>query len=379
MSDELPGGAGEYLRVGVIGCGAGLFHLEGYAAEPRAKVVALAGLDTDRCRSLARQFDVATVYGDYTELLADPSIDAVSVAVPNHLHLPVCLGAIEAGKHVLVEKPLARHAEEGERIVEAARVNGKVLAIAFNRRHRHDVALLKQHVDAGKLGRIYYAKAFWMRRAGIPGFGSWFTRKEQAGGGPLIDLGVHVLDMALYLMGNPRVVSVCAATFAELGPRGRGALTGTRFAVDYTSPYEVEDLATAFIRLEDGAALQLETSWASYSGVTDEFGVSLFGNQGGAEIRVKDYALVDTLRIFGDFEGVPIDAMPRLQKTHGHTGIIHSFVDAILLGTPVRPSGEEGLDRTRLIDAIYRSAALGREVELSAVSHQPSASAAAGD
>jgi hypothetical protein len=107
--------------------------------------------------------------------------------------------------------------------------------------------------------------------------------------------------------------------------------------------------------------------------MTDEFGVSLFGNEGGAEIHVKDYALTDTLRVFGDFEGVPTDARPRLQKTHGHTEIIHSFVDAILTGAPMSPSGEEGLDRTRLIDAIYRSAALGREVELSAISFQPSA------
>jgi predicted dehydrogenase len=355
-----------------------MFHVEGYAEEPRATVVALAGLDTDRCRSLAKQFDVPAVYGDYTELLADPSIDAVSVAVPNVLHLPVCVAAIEAGKHVLVEKPLARNSDEGEQIVQAARDHGKVLAIAFNRRHRHDVALLKRHVEAGGLGRIYYAKAFWMRRAGIPGFGTWFTRKEQAGGGPLIDLGVHVLDMALYMMGNPTVTSVSAATYAELGPRGKGAWTGTRFQVDYQMPFEVEDLATAFIRFEDGAVLHLETSWAAYTGMTDEFGVSLFGDQGGAEIHVKDYALTGTLRVFGDFEGIPTDSAPRLHKTHGHSEIIRSFVGAILDGTPVSPSGAEGLDRTRLIDAIYRSAELGREIELSAVSRRPSASAAAG-
>jgi predicted dehydrogenase len=354
------------VRAGVIGCGAGLFHLEGYAENPRATVVALAGLDAERCRSLAKQFDVPAIYGDYAELIAQPDIDAVSVAVPNNLHLPVCVAALEAGKHVLVEKPLARNAEEGERIVQAAKASGKILAIAFNRRHRHDVALLKQHVERGGLGRIYYAKAFWMRRAGIPGFGTWFTRKEQAGGGPLIDLGVHVLDMALYLMGNPAAASVTAATYAELGSRGKGAWTGSRFAVAYDNPYEVEDLATAFIRLEGGAVLQLETCWAAYTGMTDEFGVTLFGDEGGAEIHVKDYALTGTLRTFGDFEGIPTDAMPRLQKTHGHSEIIKGFVSGILDGTPVSPSGEEGLDRTRLIDAIYRSAALGREVALDA-------------
>ena len=361
------------VRVGVIGCGAGLFHLEAYANEPRATVVALAGLDTDRCRGLAKQFGVQTGYGDYRELLADPAINAVSVAVPNYLHLPVCVAALEAGKHVLVEKPLARNAEEGELIVQTARKHGKVLAIAFNRRHRHDVALLQRHVEAGGLGRIYYAKAFWMRRSGIPGLGTWFTRKEQAGGGPLIDLGVHVLDMALYLMGNPTVASVSAATFAELGPQGKGSWTGTRFQDDAALAYEVEDLATAFIRFTNGGVLQLDACWAAYTGMTDEFGVTLYGNQGGAEIHVKDYALTGTLRTFGDWEGIPTDAMPRLQKTHGHTAIINGFITSILDGTPVSPSGEEGLDRTRLIDAIYRSAALGREIALSAVSPQRSA------
>ena len=170
------------LNVGVIGCGAGLFHLEGWAEEPRGKVVALAGLEADRCRQLATRFEVPHVYRDYSELLVHPDIDAVSIAVPNHLHLPITLAALAAGKHVLVEKPLARTVEEGERMVAAAKEAGKVLAIAFNRRARHDVQIVRHEVARGALGQIYHAKAFWMRRSGIPGLGSWFTNKEQAGG-----------------------------------------------------------------------------------------------------------------------------------------------------------------------------------------------------
>lgn len=354
----------ETVRVGVIGCGAGQFHLEGYSEEPRATVVALAGLDTERCQSLATQFNVPSVYGPYEELLARNDIDAVSIAAPNSLHLPMARAAFEAGKHVLVEKPLARNTEEGEQMVEAAKRAGKILAVAFQRRSRHDVALVKQAVERGEFGRIYYAKAFWMRRAGIPGMGTWFTKKATAGGGPLIDLGVHVLDMALYMMGNPKATAVSAATYAELGPQGKGAWRGGRFQVDSSQPFEVEDLATALIRFENGTTLQLETSWAAYTGMTDEFGVSLFGSNGGAEIHSKDYALTGTLRVFGDFEGTPSDASPRLHSTKGHGEIIRSFVGAILDGTPVSPSGEEGVDRTRLIDAIYRSAELGREVKI---------------
>jgi predicted dehydrogenase len=355
------------LRVGIIGCGAGVFHLEGYAEDPRAEIVALAGLDTDRCQKLAAQFNVPSIYGDYQELLAREDIQAVSLAVPNNLHLPMALAAFEAGKHVLVEKPIARTAAEGEEMVAAAKKAGKLLGVAFNRRARHDVQLVHQAVKNGEFGRIYYAKAFWMRRSGIPGMGTWFTKKEGAGGGPLIDLGVHVLDMALYMMGNPGVTAVSAATYAELGPQGKGAWRGARFHVDVNQPYEVEDLATALIRLEGGATLQLETSWAAYTSAGDDFGVSLFGNNGGAEIVAKDYALTGTLRVFGEFAGIPTDSAPRLQKISGHTEIIKAFVTSILTGTPFSPSGEEGVERARLIDAIYRSAELGREITLDEV------------
>jgi len=354
------------LNIGVIGCGAGIFHLEGYAEEPRAKVVALAGLETDRCKQLAARFDVPHIYRDYTELLVHPDIDAVSIAVPNHLHLPVALAALEAGKHVLMEKPLARTVEEGEQMVAAAKAAGKVLAIAFNRRARHDMQIVKEEVERGAFGRIYHAKAYWLRRAGIPGLGSWFTNKEQAGGGPLIDLGVHVLDMALWLMGNPRATAVSAATYAELGPKGRGQWQGTRFSIAPDARYEVEDLAVALIRLEGGATLSLEAAWAAFTNHTDEFGVSLLGSEQGAEIHVKDYAQTGTLTLIGEVAGVPAVTVPRLIPSHGHGYIIHRFVDAILDGTPVSPSGEEGLERVRLIESIYRSAAENREIAIDA-------------
>jgi predicted dehydrogenase len=183
----------------------------------------------------------------------------------------------------------------------------------------------------------------------------------------LIDLGVHVLDMALWLMGNPKVVSVSAATYSEIGPQGKGQWGGSRFTINPDQPYEVEDLATAFLRMEDGATLQLETSWAGYSDHTDEFGVSLMGTNGGANLHVKDYASTGTLRLFGEVGGAPTDSAPRLQTKEvwdGHAQIIKGVIDGILHGTPVSPSGEEGLDRARLIDAIYRSAAEGRELRI---------------
>lgn len=357
------------LRIGVIGCGAGMFHLEGYTHEPRAKVVALAGLDTDRCRELAKKYEIPRIFSDYRELLAEDDIDAVSVAVPNNLHMPVAVAAFEAGKHVLIEKPLARHTDEAQQMVDAARAHGKILAVAFQRRTRHDVEIVRNEIAAGAFGRVYYAKAFWMRRSGIPGWGSWFTSKEAAGGGPLIDLGVHVLDMALYVLGNPTVTTVSAATYAEIGIQGRGNWPGRRqgFVPDGHAAYEVEDLATAFLRFEDGGTLLLEASWASFTEMGDDFGIQLYGSNGGARIFSKNYAHVDTLEIFSNIGDTTTDSRPRLVERPGHGRIINGFVDGILNGTPVSPNGEEGLDRVQLIDAIYKSAELGREIPVAAV------------
>ncbi len=353
------------LRVGVIGCGIGIFHIEGLQQNPRAEIVAIAGLDTDRCVSLQTRFDVPRRYGDYRELLAADDIDAVTVAVPNFLHSEVAIAALEAGKHVLVEKPLAQSSAEGERMVETANRLGLQLGIIFNRRGRHDVQIVHNEMERGAFGRIYHAKAWWMRRSGIPGMGTWFTRKAESGGGPLIDLGVHVLDIALWIMGNPTAVSVSAAAYNELGTRGKGEWFNTRLRTGKTdAPYGVEDFATALIRFADGATLQLDTSWAGYTRHSDEFGASFMGDNGGAEIDVRDYAETGTLRLFGDVDGMPSVTTPMLIERHGHGYIISNFVDAILDGRPVSPSGSEGLDRVRLIESIYRSAELGREVQI---------------
>lgn len=353
------------LRAGVIGCGAGAAHMDAYANDARSNLVALAGLDTDRCRQLAQRHNIPSVYRDYQDLLADPDIDVVSVAVPNNLHMPVAVAALEAGKHVLVEKPLALNAEEGQIMVETAKRTGKRLAIAFNRRYRHDVQLVAGQVADGTFGRVYYTKAFWMRRSGIPGMGTWFTRKDMAGGGPLIDLGVHVLDMALFTMGNPKVVSVSAATFAELGPQGQGQWPAGRFRTGGQGvDYEVEDMAVAFIRLDTGAVIQMETSWAAYTGAYDTFGVELMGSHGGAKIHVEDYALVDTLSVYGDFAGQPAVIRPQLNALNGHGEVIRDFLTSIIEDVDRAPTGEQGLALTRLVDAIYRAADEGREITI---------------
>jgi predicted dehydrogenase len=352
------------LRVGVIGAGVGALHLAAYTQSPRVEVVALAGLDDERVRRVAAEYQVPQTFRDYSDLLAVPSIDAVSVCLPNALHAPVTIAALQAGKHVLVEKPLARTAAEGQTMIEAAADVQRVLMIAFNQRYRGDVQWLKQYIAGGALGQIYYAKAHWMRRSGIPRLGSWFVSKEQAGGGPLVDLGVHVLDIALYLMDEPRPLAVSASTYAAFGPRGLKGWPGREQFSDDQRLYEVEDLASAFLRLEGGATLLLEASWAAHTAAGDDFGVTLYGTEGGAELMIRNYTHEHTVRVFTDIAGVPTDIAPNIPKRSGHQAVIERFVAAVLDGAPPVPGAGEGLRRAAVLDACYQSAALGHEVML---------------
>jgi predicted dehydrogenase len=353
----------QQLRVGVVGTGwAGEAHIAAYRQQSGVEVVAIADPRESRLAELAAKYGLAHTYTDYHDLVARDDLDIISVATPNHLHAPVTVAALESGKHVLCEKPLARELAEGETMVRAAMSAKRVLEVAFNHRQRGDVRVLKAHIDQGGLGNIYHAKATWMRRSGIPGMGGWFTTRAMAGGGPLIDLGVHVLDMALYLMGEPEVSAVSAATYAELGPRGRGG-RGDNAGLTY----EVEDLATAFIRLSNGVTLLLEASWAVYGRHGDDFGVSLFGTEGGADIEVLNYGWQNTLRIYGDTGGVPSVTRPEVTQGLGHAGVVADFLAVVRSGDWAGHNGIAALRRSQIIEACYRSAQAGHELALTDV------------
>jgi predicted dehydrogenase len=240
-----------------------------------------------------------------------------------------------------------------------------VLNVVFNHRRRGDVAILKRYIDEGELGQIYYAKAYWMRRRNIPGAGSWFVNKAMSGGGPLIDLGVHILDMALYLLNEPEIVTVSAMTYNHLGASGQGFNMNAKKSGS-NSKFEVEDLATAFMRLSNGGTLTLESSWATHSSFGDDFGVILYGTRGGAEIKVKRYGWEDTLRIYTDIAGAPAEINPQTYQGEGHMAVVREFIEAIAGGNWSLHNGSEGLRRTRVVDACYTSALQGREVVVNA-------------
>ena len=357
----------ERLKVGVVGLGwAGQQHLAAYQQIDGVEVIGLSGKEAALLAELGAKHHVDGLFDGWEQMLELP-LDAVSIAVPTFLHAPIAIAALEKGIHVLSEKPIARHAAEAKAMVDAARKAGRVLDVAFNHRRRGDIGALKKIIVDGELGRPYYAKASWLRRQGIPGLGSWFTSRELAGGGPLADIGVHVLDYALYLLGEPRVVAVSAATYAELGPRGRGG--SGRPAADATvSPFEVEDFASAFLRLEGGGTLLIEAGWASYRSPEDLMDFTVYGTDGGAELRIEgaSFTPVGRLCVFSEAEGENVDRIVPAEPGRAHQQVVEDFVD-IVRGDPAAWSQHDGslaAVRAEIIDAAYLSAQENREIQL---------------
>jgi predicted dehydrogenase len=243
------------IRVGVVGLGIGRHHIRGYQSHPAAEVVAIADLDEARLASIGAEYRVENRYTSTEEMLAEAKLDVVSVATPNSFHKPLTIAALEAGCHVLCEKPMAMNAGEGREMLAAAQKADKRLMIDFSYRFSEQSQALKAQVDSGVLGEIYFARTLWHRRRGLPRFGGWFGQKAMSGGGPLIDLGVHRLDLALWLMGYPKPVWVLGSAYNPIA---------TALAKEQGVDYDVEDLAVALIKFDNGATLELEASWAAH-------------------------------------------------------------------------------------------------------------------
>lgn len=354
------------LRVGIIGAGAitRYSHLPGYTRLPNVEVTALCDVDADRTARLAEEYGIPRTFANYETMLQQEQLDVVSVCTPNALHAPMTIAALEAGAHVLCEKPMAMTAAQAQAMADAARRSGRKLSIGFHHRFRTDTQFLKRAIDDGLLGKVYYAKASILRPSGIPGYGTWFTNKDLAGGGAMMDIGVHFLDLALWLLGHPQPVAVSGATYAKFGPRARRL--GRWSATHHKPParFDVDDLAAAFIRFEDGATLMLEASWAGYSGPAQR--IQLFGETGGADLWPERYGREQPLRLFGDVGDAPSESIPSLPRTptSAHERLIEAWIDCIRTDSPPAVTPEQGVLVTRIIEALYRSAEEGREVRL---------------
>jgi predicted dehydrogenase len=348
------------LRVGVIGIGgiAEVAHLPGYR-QAGARVLAIATSRPDEVRDVVDAFEVAHVHTDHRELLSRDDIDAVSVCVPTYRHEPIVVDALRAGKHVLCEKPPGLSGAEAERMHQAAGAANRLLCYALSARFGSAAKKMRQFVDAGRFGEIYAARSGWMRRRGNPA--GWFTRRAHAGGGALIDLGIHGLDLAWWLMGCPRPVAATGATYREFGHYASDdAMTPDpvmqrHLARQPKVDFDVEDAGFAFVRFDTGAHLMLEASWALNTREERRY-VTLYGTRSGADV------LPQSAQLYSELDGTLVDVAPHIPPVNGYMEQLRHFVKAVQGDEePIAPS-HQGVTLMRMIDAIYASALSRREV-----------------
>jgi predicted dehydrogenase len=342
------------LRVGVIGLGMGRNHISGYQTHPAAQVVAVADVNEKLLKEIGDQFGVPGRYTSAEQMLQREKLDVVSIVTPNKYHRPLTLAALAAGCHVLCEKPMALNAAEGREMLAAARQAGKRLMINFSYRFTEQSVALKREVDSGVIGDVYFARTIWHRRRGLPGFGGWFGQKALSGGGPLIDLGVHRLDLALWLMGYPRPEWVLGSTYNPIG---------AALAKQQGAQFDVEDLAVGMVKFANGATLELEASWAANLRESELMETRLFGTRGGLVQRNVNETYQFEAELYVERDGNHFNWQLHPPYLPAPTPMYH-FVDSLLHDTPHLAPGEEGLRVMEILDALYQSAATGQPVQI---------------
>ncbi|UOF88693.1 Gfo/Idh/MocA family oxidoreductase [Fodinisporobacter ferrooxydans] len=356
---------GKKLRVGIIGCGgiANGKHMPSLAKIPEVEIVAFYDVFTEQAQKAAMEFGAvdAKVYSDYKELLQEDAIDVVHVCTPNDSHAEITIAALEAGKHVMCEKPMAKTSEEARKMMEAAKRTGKKLSIGYQNRFRPDSQYLHKICEQGALGEIYFAKALAIRRRAVPTWGV-FLDEDKQGGGPLIDIGTHALDLTLWMMNNYKPKYVVGTTYHKLGSRRNAANAWGPWDPE---KFKVEDSAFGFIVMENGATIVLESSWALNTLQVGEAKTLLVGTEGGADME-------DGLRINGEHLGRLY--MQKIQLDGGGVDFYDGakekpadlearlWIDSILHDTEPVVKPEEALVVTQILEAIYESAKTGAPV-----------------
>jgi len=364
------------IKIAIVGCGgiANQKHMPSIAKFPeRAEMVAFCDINRERAEKAAKEYGTpnAKVYTDYQEMLADKTveIDVVHVCTPNVAHCPVTVAAFEAGKHVMCEKPMAHNTEDAKKMIDAWKKSGKLFTIGYQNRFRDDTQTLHASCEAGELGEIYMAKAHALRRRAVPTWGV-FPNKALQGGGPLIDIGTHALDITLWMMNNYEPLSVSGQVFYKLGRDEHGP-EGNVFGPWDPKTFEVEDSAFGLVKMKNGAVIYLEASWALNVLKSMEASTTLCGTKAGAEIHHGGSYPTDEL-IYNTVEHNQL-----MEKTISPAGVVDFFeggaaaeavreADQWLAaiegkGEPlVKP--EQAFVVTQILEAIYKSAETGKEV-----------------
>jgi predicted dehydrogenase len=372
------------IKVGIVGCGfiANRKHLPMLTQHEDVEVVAFCDIIKERAEASAKQYGVshAKVYEDYRELVGRKDIDVVHVCTPNSSHSEISVAALHSGKHVMCEKPMAKTSAEAKAMLDAARTTGKKLTIGYQNRFRSDSQFIKSLCDQGELGEIYLGKAFATRRRGVPIWGV-FMNKELQGGGPLIDLGTHALDLTLWMMNNYEPVTALGSTYNKIGKMGSPA---NGMGAWDPEKYEVEDSAFGMVKFKNGATVILEASWAINMIVANEAMTMLVGTKAGADmfpaagpvLRVADFQSEGSLHVRVNGEnngklfiqnyamGAQFIGSAKPEDFAGGTLEMVTWLDAIRHDTEVVVKPEQAYTVTRILEAIYQSAASGELVYL---------------
>ena len=344
------------LRIGIIGCGGiAQTHIQYLTKFPGVQIVCGADINPAARERMTAKHGVERVYDDYHAMLRDvgADVDAICVATPNGVHAEAAIAAAETGKHVLCEKPMAMNAPQAQTMADAARKNDVQFVIGFQHRFEPRSKVLHDLVQSGALGEIKYVRAQALRRRGIPNWGV-FGRKELQGGGPLIDIGVHILEASHFIIGTPRPVSATGNTFTYMGDKPSDVVS-TWPHWDYKT-YTVEDLAVGMIRFDTGAMLTLESSFVAHI-PQDVFNIQIMGTKGGA--------IWDGSQIFTDFHDYMVNATPPfIGKWDMWEYKMCHFVEVARDGRRNEAPAEHGVMVQKMLDGVYASAAAGKEVAI---------------
>lgn len=362
------------IRIGIIGCGgiANNKHLPALSRQSEiAEMVAFCDTNIERAGKAAEAFGVpdAKVYDDYQELLKDASIDLVHVLTPNVSHSPITVAAFEAGKHVMCEKPMAHNTEAAQKMMDAWKKSGMKFTIGYQNRFRSEILSLHEACQAGELGDIYFAKAHAIRRRAVPTWGV-FPDKSKQGGGPLIDIGTHALDITLWMMDNYEPVSVTGSVFEKLGHLEE-ATKGNMFGPWDPDTYEVEDSAFGYIKMSNGATVFLESAWAINMKDSREACTTLCGTKAGAEVlggmSTGGHNLVYNKTSYGKLTEERLSAGGAIAFFEGGSDKEEDlecvqWLDAIIKDKEPVVKPEQAFVVTKILDAIYQSSKTGKEI-----------------
>lgn len=353
------------LRIGIVGCGgiANGKHMPSLAKLDTIEMVGFCDIVEDRAKQAAEEYGAkgATTTTDYEKLVSDPNIDVVHVCTPNESHARISIAALEAGKHTMSEKPMAKRAADAKKMVEAAKKSGKKLTVGYQSRHRADSQFLYRACRDGKLGDIYYAKAHAIRRRAVPTWGV-FLDEEKQGGGPLIDIGTHALDLTLWLMDNYEPQTVLGKTYHKLSQRENAANAWGSWD---PKKFTVEDSAFAYIVMKNGASITLESSWALNTLQVDEAKTTLCGTEGGADmigglrLNGEEYSrLWDTKVELGAGGAAFYDGQVETEADRE----ARLWIEAILNDTDPVVLPEQAYVVSQILEAIYDSCRTGKAI-----------------